>query len=80
MLALERDLTLPPETGITYSNRMATIEARAKKLLPGTASGIHTLLVNGKLITDKELIDLELAKYWKKFSRNRPPRLVPGRL
>ena len=32
--------------------------------MTGAASGIHTLCVNGRLITDKDEIDAALATYW----------------
>ena len=35
-------------------------------MMPGETNGVHTLQVNGELITDKDRIDEELSRYWKK--------------
>ena len=50
----------------------AGIEKRLKKLIPGGASGVHTLMVGGELITDKARIDSELNSYWGKVFQAQP--------
>jgi hypothetical protein len=50
----------------------AGIEKRFKKLIPGGASGVHTLMVGGELITDKARIDSELNSYWGKVFQAQP--------
>ena len=50
-----------------------SLEKRLKKLMPGATSGVHTLLINNKLITDKEEIGKHLKEYWQKVFKKQAP-------
>ena len=60
---LEED---PEETAYSKLVARQSLEKKIKKLMPGETNGVHTLQVNGELITDKIRIEVELSKYWRK--------------
>ena len=50
-------------------------------MMPGETNGVHTLQVNGELITDKDRINSELCHYWKGvFTRKSTSKASKGKL
>eukprot|EP00975_Prorocentrum_lima_P043422 9117326-Prorocentrum_lima.AAC.1 len=54
---------LPPDAP-DLRNRKQRNQIQYHRLLPGSCCGVHTLLVQGRLITDENEVSRHLSEYW----------------